>query len=219
MQSMCFTGVLQIGGLANAVAWSVEQLELPALDGTLSWDRGDQPAGRGGVHIGYPAMRANEDADAPADFSGQLQSAGLNLRESGAAGNDDSHRLASQTVYDHAYLIIFRIGVEQIESVQWKSKCLCGRRIETVSRISPYDDGCRRAGSGALGARACGYAAGEESREKRWYNWVFVENFVNGATRQARSGQKSIDGGQAQMNRARVVLDAGWRVISLLAFE
>ena len=65
--------VLQDDGLAYTSSVTMDQLNLPALNGALAAHRRDEPAGGGGVDGRGAVERAQQDARAAALLGGELQ--------------------------------------------------------------------------------------------------------------------------------------------------
>ena len=137
--------VLQDDGLAHTSSVTVDQLNLPALDGALTAHRRDEPARGGGVNRCGSIERAQQDARAATLLGGELEAARLDAREffNGRDGGTDP--FAAQALGQRPNVVRCAARVKHVKAFERDSERRDGGGVQFVARVAP-DDGARTRG-------------------------------------------------------------------------
>lgn len=131
--------MLQDDGLADASSMSMDELDPPALNGTKSRRRGDQPASGGGVDRGVAIEGAQEQPDPAAALGGKLETPCFDPRKLADLCDRGGNPLAAHAFGDGPGLVLLGLGVKQEELFQRDSCCRDGGGVERLKRVAPDD--------------------------------------------------------------------------------
>jgi hypothetical protein len=185
---MVFTAGLQNEGLSKAPSVAVNELDVPALNGSFSRRGSDEPACGGGVYFGGTSWRAEKDSHAAALFRGKLEPPGLDPRKRRDGRDDCADAFAPQALGDRPNLV-GGLGMQEIQPLQRNAVPGQRGRENFMTGVRPDD--------GPAARRACQ----KHGNKKRFTFGVMREQFVDGPAgeRPARSG--GIESGQAGAER------------------
>jgi len=91
--------------LTDAPSMAMNELDLPALNGSLAGRRSDEPAGGGGVDVRAGSRVAQQDRNGATRFGGELKTAGFDAGQPLRRRDHHTHAFAAQALGDRPVLI------------------------------------------------------------------------------------------------------------------
>ena len=110
--------MLQDDGFSDASSVTVNQLNLPALNGSLSARGFDKPTRGGGVDACVAIERTKQDANPSAALGGELQAAGFDARNSIDSRDRRPDTFAAEAFGDRPVLIRCRFWMNQVKALE-----------------------------------------------------------------------------------------------------